>query len=128
LGLNSDRPDIVILSIGGNAIDGEKLGSFLSNKNLKYSIFNLLWVKPLKFPPHFLESLSTAKRCLVLDPSFKEYGLAQSIAQVLTEFTNIPISIIASKNNLPGYAKELRSSLITENEIINEIKKFGDDE
>jgi deoxyxylulose-5-phosphate synthase len=126
--LHTDQPDIVILSIGGNAINYEKLSSLLSNENLTCSLFNLLWIKPLKFPLHFLENLSKAKRCLILDPSFKEYGLAQSVAQVLSDFTAIPISVIASKHGFPGYARELRSSLITEEEVINEIKRFTNNE
>ena len=126
--LHTDQPDIVILSIGGNAINYEKLSSLLSNEDLICSVFNLLWIKPLKFPVHFFENLSKAKRCLILDPSFKEYGLAQSVAQVLSDFTAIPISVIASKHGFPGYARELRSSLITEEEVINEIKRFTNNE
>lgn len=126
--LYTDQPDIVILSIGGNAIDFKKLSSLLSNENLTCSVFNLLWIKPLKFPVDFFENSSKAKRFLILDPSFKEYGLAQSVAQVLSDFTTIPISIIASKQGFSGYARELRSSLITEVEVINEIKKFINNE
>ena len=126
--LYSDQPDIVILSIGGNAINFERLKSFLSNENLTCSLFNLLWIKPLEFPWLFLDNLSKAKRCLILDPSFKEYGLAQSIAHVLSEFTTIPITVIASKHGFPGYAKELRSSLITEEEVLNEIKRTANNE
>jgi pyruvate/2-oxoglutarate/acetoin dehydrogenase E1 component len=126
--LRSDQPDIIILTIGGNAIKPETLKSLLLNEKLTCSIFSLLWIKPLKFPPNFIEDLSTAKRCFIIDPSFKEYGLAQSVAHVLSEFTSIPIAVIASKYGFPGYAKELRSSLITEREILNEIKKDNKNE
>lgn len=121
--LHSDQPEILILSIGGNAIDFGKLQSFLSSKDLKCSIYNLLWIKPLKFPSMFLEKLSYAKHCLILDPSFEEYGIAQSVSRVLSEFSSIPISIIASKRAFPGYAKKLRSSLITAEQVIYEIQK-----
>jgi len=121
--LNSDKPDIVILSIGANAINSEKLKSLLFEEKLDCSIFNLLWIKPLEFPLQFLESLSEAKHCFILDPSFKDYGLAQSVAQVLSELTSVPISIIASKQEFSGYAKELRSSLITAERVFNELKR-----
>ena len=126
--LHSEKPEIVILSIGGNAINSEKLKSLLSGKKLECSVFNLLWIKPLEFPVRFLESLTDAKYCFILDPSFKEYGLAQSVAQVLSELTNVPITIIASKHEFPGYAKELRSSLISAEQVFNELKRVMKDE
>lgn len=128
MSLNSDGSDVVILSIGGNAINLERLKSLLSGDNLECSLFNLLWIKPLKFPARFLEILTEAKHCLILDPSFKEYGLAQSVAQVLSGLTNTPITIIASKYEFPGYAKELRSSLISEEQVFNEIRRVIDNE
>ena len=91
-------------------------------------MFNLLWIKPLKFPIRFLESLTEAKHCFILDPSFKEYGLAQSVAHVLSELTNVPITIIASKHEFPGYAKELRSSLLSAEQVFNEVKRVLDHE
>jgi pyruvate/2-oxoglutarate/acetoin dehydrogenase E1 component len=126
--LRSDKPDVVILSIGGNAINSANLKSFLSEENLECSVFNLLWIKPLEFPARFLDSLTEAKHCFILDPSFKEYGLAQSVAQVLSGLTNVPITIIASKHEFPGYAKELRSSLISAEQVFKEVKRVMDNE
>jgi pyruvate/2-oxoglutarate/acetoin dehydrogenase E1 component len=128
VGLRSVKPDIVILSIGGNAIDSENLKSLLSRENLECSVFNLLWIKPLKFPERFLESLTEAKHCFILDPSFKDYGLAQSVAHVLSALTNVPTTIIASKLEFPGYAKELRSSLLSADQVFNEVKRVMGDE
>ena len=46
----------------------------------------------------------------------------------LSELTNVPITIIASKHEFPGYAKELRSSLLSAEQVFNEVKKVMDDE
>jgi pyruvate/2-oxoglutarate/acetoin dehydrogenase E1 component len=120
---NSLSDSIVILSVGGTAALLTSIQTQLRNKNIDASIYNILWISPLRIPEEHRNHIFNSRLVFILDNCPQPYGIANGL------ISNLGIGskshILASRERISGYAKELRSSVGDIDEIVNYILRIS---
>ena len=118
------KPDLVILAISITRFEAIKASEILKKQNIKVSVINILWIKPLKISSKDINNIKSSKfGGLILDDDYTD-GVSKSIANNLNLKTNKKIFTLGLKNKTAGTGKGLDNLPPNANEIVNFVKKI----
>jgi len=119
-----DKPDLVIFAISITRFEAKKARDMLLKDNIKVSIVNILWIKPLRVSKKSYDNLKKSKYGgLVIDDDYKG-GVAKNIANDLSLKTKKMVSTMGLKDKTAGTGKNLDNLPPSAIEISNNIKKI----
>ena len=118
------KPDIVIFAISITRFESKKAEQLLKKDNIKVSIVNILWIKPLKISKKSLDNLKQSRYGgIVIDDDYKN-GIAKSIANDLSLKSKKLVSTMGLKDKTAGAGKKLDNLPPTAKEIYFNIKNI----
>ena len=116
------KSDFVIFAISITRFEALKASTEL-RKNIKVSVINILWIKPLKISLESIEVLKKSKfGGLIIDDDYTD-GVSKSIANDLNLKTNKIIHTMGLKNKTAGTGKGLDNLPPNSKEIMKFIMK-----
>lgn len=118
------RPDLVLFAISITRFEAKKAILILKKSNIKVSLINLLWIKPLKINLQALKELKNSRYGgVVLDDDYTD-GISKSIANNLNLKSNKRVYTLGLKDKTAGTGKNLDNLPPNANQIIKFIKKI----
>ena len=119
-----EKPDFVIFAISITRFEALKAQKFLSNKGIKVSLINILWIKPLKISKKSLNNLKNSKfGGMVIDDDYTD-GVAKSIANDLSTETKKIVITMGLKNKTAGFGKNKDNLPPSAMQIVRKIYKI----
>ena len=118
--------DIIIFAISITRFEAKKAAEELKKNGINVGVANILWIKPFKIKPKWIEILNKSKfGGIILDDDYTK-GIAESLAYNLLEKAkkNVKIKAIGLKNRSAGFAKEVDNLPPNKTEIIRIIKNI----
>jgi len=119
-----NKPDIVIFAISITRFEALKASELLEKYNIKVSIVNIVWIKPLKISNKSFENLKNSKfGGIVIDDDYTA-GVAKSIANDISLKTNKRVYSLGLKDRTAGTGKGLDNLPPSSEEIVKFIKNI----
>ncbi len=119
-----NKPDLVLLAISITRFEAVKAYKILKKQNIKVSVINILWIKPLKISNKDIKNIKNSKfGGLILDDDYTD-GVSKSIANDLNLKTNKKIFTLGLKNKTAGTGKGLDNLPPSADEIVKFVKKI----
>lgn len=117
-----ENPDIVLFPFSITRFESEKASKELASENIKASIFNQLWIKPLKISDLAIEQLKSSKHGgIVLDDDYPN-GIAKQIAYELMLKSGKPVYTLCIEEKTAGFQPCNDNLPPDKNKIIKFIK------
>ena len=98
--------DLVIFAISITRFEVQSIQD-IKEKNIRISIINLFWLKPLKIKKYYIDLLKSSKfGGLVLDDDYPD-GIAKSISNDLSNISGKKVRALGLKNKSAGFYQKV---------------------
>lgn len=116
--------DLVIFAISITRFEAYKAYKILKEKNVRISIINLFWLKPLKIKKYYKDLLKSSKfGGLVLDDDYPD-GIAKSISNDLSNISGKKVRALGLKNKSAGFYQKVDNLPPNSKEIVKYVFKI----
>ncbi len=116
--------DLVIFAISITRFEAYKAYKILKEKNIRISIINLFWLKPLKIKKYYIDLLKSSKfGGLVLDDDYPD-GIAKSISNDLSNISGKKVRALGLKNKSAGFYQKVDNLPPNSKEIVKSVLKI----
>ena len=113
------NPEVTVLAIGGAASKLDEINRLLNLQNIQNNCFNVLWLKPLILDEEMVSSLFNSDLVVIIDVGQIEYGVSAEIErQIKSRRKTI---VLTGYKQIPGYSNNLRSQIISPEEVIDAV-------
>jgi 2-oxoisovalerate dehydrogenase E1 component len=111
VGVTGDGP-VAIVTYGNGHYLSQQAAKALAEKGVETRVIDLRWISPLP-DVALLAALEDVERVLVVDECRKSGNVGEGVVTLLTERTNLPVSLLAAKESFiatgPAYAATMPS-------------------
>ena len=117
-------PDFTIFPISITRLEMKKLYEICSKNEIKINVFNLYWIKPLKYPEASIKSLENSTHGgLVLDDDYVD-GCQSSIANHFSNLSNKIVRNMGLENKSAGFYKNVDNLPPSADKIFNYLSSL----
>ena len=118
-----NKPQIVVLFVSSTWLSAGNLSEMLASQGIKHHFENIYWIRPVKISSEILNIIEQTKKCLIVDPCSENSGVGRRVQSFIEESCpKAQIKVVGNSESFPGYARVLRSKVVSSESIFNALK------
>lgn len=92
------RADVTIFAISATRLNLSAVIEVLDRRGIRANVFHIVWLKPFRVEPVYLEALAGSRCGLVVDAGYEICGASQSMAHTLTLASGVSVHALGLRD------------------------------